>query len=286
MKKFIISALCTAVFFIGIGGLIEKATANFKSDARALELIRQARAALGGDAAINNVRAMTIIANTTETFAVEGVQRSEMGSMEINLELPNKFSKQLRIGSPDAVGGEFKKEVNVIVMRQPDGNAEWKTESGDTVNFGGKQNFVVKTDARANGEPTANGRKKVFVIKNDDNDSENVENRKVIINHDGAGAMGGSELFRTVFALLLTAPDGTDVSYTDGGASSVDGFACDVVVAQTAGNSFKLFLDQSSHLPRMISFQGLKPFVFKVKTADNGGAPEKDVKVFVQQNRR
>ena len=63
MKRFIISVLCVSVFFIGLGGLVEKTSANFKSDARALELIRLARIAVGGEANIKNVRSMTINGN-------------------------------------------------------------------------------------------------------------------------------------------------------------------------------------------------------------------------------
>lgn len=42
MKKFIFSILCVSVFFIGLGGLINQVGAKFKSDERALEIIKQA----------------------------------------------------------------------------------------------------------------------------------------------------------------------------------------------------------------------------------------------------
>jgi hypothetical protein len=69
MKKFIVSVLCAAIFFIGLGGLVEKAAAGFKSDERALAIIKQARAAIGGEANIANVRALTITAKATHNFA-------------------------------------------------------------------------------------------------------------------------------------------------------------------------------------------------------------------------
>ena len=56
MKRFIVSILCVTVFFIGLGGLVEKVAAGFKSDERALAIIKQARAAIGGEANIANAR--------------------------------------------------------------------------------------------------------------------------------------------------------------------------------------------------------------------------------------
>jgi hypothetical protein len=63
-------------------------------------------------------------------------------------------------------------------------------------------------------------------------------------------------------ALLLTAPEGLDVGYTYAGEESVDGNSCDVIAAEAAGSSFRLYLDKSSHLPRMMTFQGVKPMIF------------------------
>ena len=56
MKRFIFSILCVAVFFIGLGALVEKTGAKFKSDERALALIAKSRQAIGGDTAISSVR--------------------------------------------------------------------------------------------------------------------------------------------------------------------------------------------------------------------------------------
>ena len=60
--------LLVSTFFIGLGALVDRAGATLKSDAKALELIRLARVAIGGDANINNVRSMTIAGNSTHFF--------------------------------------------------------------------------------------------------------------------------------------------------------------------------------------------------------------------------
>ena len=51
MKRFVISILSIAVFFVGLGSLVEHVGAKFKSDEKALEIVRKARIAIGGDAA-------------------------------------------------------------------------------------------------------------------------------------------------------------------------------------------------------------------------------------------
>jgi hypothetical protein len=65
-----------------------------------------------------------------------------------------------------------------------------------------------------------------------------------------------NELLRTTLSLLLTAPEGLDVSYTFVGESDVDGTNCNVVNAEFAGSNVKLYLSKSSSLPVMVSYLG------------------------------
>ncbi|MDQ3087358.1 MAG: hypothetical protein M3Q78_02030, partial [Acidobacteriota bacterium] len=57
---------------------------------------------------------------------------------------------------------------------------------------------------------------------------------------------------------------------------NVDGYTVEIVEARTVGSNIKLYLDKTSNLPRMVSFQSHKPVIFKVATEDvktdaNGG---------------
>src|SRR6476660_3920791 len=83
MKRFILSTLAITFLFLGLGSLVERTGAKFKSDDKALELIAKARAALGGDAAIKNIQSMTIAGRTTKTFKVDGAERTDSGETEI-----------------------------------------------------------------------------------------------------------------------------------------------------------------------------------------------------------
>ena len=306
MKRFIVSVLCTSVFFIGLGSLIESTSAKFKSDEKALALIAQARQAIGGDANIKNVRGMTIVGNSTHNFEFEGVQRNEQGAMEINFEFPGKFNKSTRIGKPGAEG-EAQREVNVVIMQKDDGTVDFKSP-GD-----GKRVVIVK-DGNGNvlteNVKGAEGQRKI-IIKKDDGTTQEIkpgdakefiferksgdnvrewkteDGNRVIVDRDikfAAGIPRQNEMFRTTFALLLSAPEGTDASYTYAGEGSVDGFACDVIEVQSAGSSFKLYLDQSSHLPRMVSHMGMPTVrVFKLDREPAANAPREETKTFVRK---
>src|SRR3954454_1629756 len=99
MKRFITSILFVSVFFIGLGTLVEKAGAKFRSDEKALELIRAARAAIGGDNAISNVKSLSIVGKTSQAFKLNETEKTEQGETEIALQFPDKFSKMVKIGN-------------------------------------------------------------------------------------------------------------------------------------------------------------------------------------------
>ena len=292
MKRFIGSILCVSVFFIGLGGLVEKAAAGFKSDERALAIIKQARAAIGGDAGIANVRALTITGRATQNFTLGGATRSEQGDLEINMQLPNGFSKTMKFGDGVKGDGEVRKEVNVLV-RTIDGEAQMPDiTAGD-----GKRNVVIMR--KGEGEPlvvntdeaNADGEHKFFIRKGDGNPQEltTTDGKRIFVDKDlkfSTGAMRHNELFRTAFALLLTAPEGTDASYSFAGEADVDGSACNVIaITQTGVESFKLYLDKSTSLPRMMSYQAVKPLVFRFNKDDAKASGEKDNLTLVRRAR-
>jgi len=230
MKRFFISILCATVFFIGLGTMIEKTAATFKSDDKAVELIRKARQAIGGDSAINSVKSMTILGKTTKTFEVEGIARNEQGDLEINLELPNRLSKTLKIGADDGDGKRIvDKKVEVIVMKKGDGdNVKLKTEDGDNIKTDAVKRVIVKKDDGTE-EVVTEDVKPIIIRKStgDFTSSTSDDGKKIIINKNEKGGgehFRSNELFRTTLSLLLTAPAGLDVSYVYVGEGNVDGY--------------------------------------------------------------
>ncbi|MEO8041555.1 MAG: hypothetical protein ABI646_02995 [Acidobacteriota bacterium] len=296
MKRFIVSVLFVTVFCIGLGALVEKAGASFKSDEKAVALIKQARLAIGGEQSIADVRSMIIKGNTTLTLKVNGAARNEQGETEIAMQLPDKLSKMVKIGRQEGPGGEglLSEKHDVIIMR---GEGHGEAMGGGP---GVKKVIVTKTD-------DGNAEVEKIITDGDGKDAEftTSDGKKVIVRRAGGpeiekvivgpekgnrvvleeGAMGEhaehrqNELLRTTLSLLLTAPEGMDVTYTFVGENDVDGTTCNVVNADFAGSSVKLYLSKASSLPVMISYQGhAMPNVmfFRTKEPSSGVAPSSE----------
>jgi hypothetical protein len=268
MKKFTISILCVAVFFIGLGGLIQETGARFRSDGRSLELIRQAQTAIGGEIAVRSVRSLSINGNVTKTFDFDGATRVEQGELEINLQFPNQFAKMMKLGhngnATEGKTGELRKEVRVVVM-----NGEGKMPLRARVGASGEKGNVVIV-RKGDGEKVLSG----------DNIADD-KARRIITDENidvikNSGNHHQNEMFRTTLALLLNAAPETEFTYA--GEGDVDGGNCDIVEARSGNSTVKLFLDKTSHLPRMISYQGHKPMVFRVRKDD--AKTDSDVRVF------
>jgi hypothetical protein len=258
MKRFIVSILCVSIFFIGLGSLVESVGAKFKSDARALELLKQAQAAIGGDSAIRTVQSLTITGKATKTFEIEGVANSEQGDWELNMQLPDKLSKMMRVTIENQGGEKTESSDNKVftVTKKDGGNATWSTKDP-------KQDVVVVT--RGGGDKIGDK-----IVANEENTNGNV--KKEIIRDKMSGEYEKHkqmELFRTALSLLLTAPQGIEADYIYAGDGSVDGSSCDVIEARLGESSVKLFLDKQTHLPRMMSFMDHKPMMmFRIKKDD------------------
>jgi len=79
---------------------------------------------------------------------------------------------------------------------------------------------------------------------------------------------GGSrqnEMLRTTIALLMTAPEGIDVSYKFAGEGNVDGNPSNIIDVSSRGSSFKIYIDAASNLPQMISYKGYRNVFFMKK---------------------
>jgi len=267
MKRFIFSILCVSVFFIGLGGIAKQVGAGFKSDERALALIRQARIAIGGDANIAAVRSLTAKGNAVHTFNFDGTNTTQTGDYEINLALPNQFSKMMKLKLENISGDGTKQTINeqhkVVIIKKGDN----KVFNSDDKDAALKNKVVIVKNG--------NGEIETEDVRPANDGNNRVVKEMLVVKGDGENHQQ-NEMFRTMLALLLTAPPETDFTYA--GEGDVDGNACDIVEVRNGNSSVKLSLDKSSHLPRMMSYQGHKPMIFKIKKDEMKS--ETDTKVF------
>jgi hypothetical protein len=279
MKRFIVSMLCVSIFFIGLGGLVDSVGAKFKSDDRALELMRLARQAVGGEANIKTVASMTATGKATKTFDFEGAQRSEQGDWELNLQLPNKISKMMKVSIlKDGTGEKIESTEREIVSIDREIVVKERGE-GDRV-------IVREIDG-------ALPKEGAVIIRKGEGDKVlertpvNGDAKRVSVDENirtSLDKMQHNELFRTTLALLLTAPAEANVEYIYAGEGSVDGSSCNIIEARIGETSIKLFLDKSSNLPRMMSYMDVKPLMlFKVMKTDEKVEDLGDNKTFVRK---
>ena len=304
MKRFITTTLGLSVFFVGLGAIVEKTTASFRSDEKAMEIIKKARIAIGGEAAITGVKSLVIKGQTTNTLAIDGADRVEQGETEIALQFPDKMMKNVRIGKAGdaAAAGEDVKTFDVIinngeaapsngeakkfVIRKMDDSQIKEMEAGEAKVFvrkidGESGEFV--TDENATEVKTADGKKFTIVRKAGDGEPK-AEGGNVMIERlrspDHAPAHH-NELLRTALALLVTAPEGMDVSYSYAGDSVVDGTSVSAVVASFGGANYKLYFDSSSFLPVAMSYVGHPgPVIVKLRKEGGDSSAKADVVTF------
>lgn len=306
MKRFITTIAVASIFFAGLGAIVEKAGARFKSDQKALEIIAKARQAIGGEAAIAQVQSMVIVGRSTHTIKIGETERTEQGETEIALQFPDKLQKSIKIGNPSAAAGDAHviKERDVVVIRKGEG-AEFKIEgsdgefttadgkkifirnaepgTGEVVGPDGKA-FVLKKGEDGTAEFTTDDGKKVIVRtapggEFDWKAREGAENLRV----HRAGAVRNNEMLRIGLMLLVSEPQGIDVSYTFEGEGNVDGTQVNIVAATFAGSVYRLHIDKFTNLPVAIGYTG-GPMPHIVRF-NKGEAPAdgKDVVVFTRK---
>lgn len=296
MKKLITTILGLSVFFLSVGALVDKVGARFKSDEKALELIAKARQAIGGDAAISNIQSMHITGKTIQTFNVDGSTVTEQGDADIAMQLPNKFMKMVKLNhdGPGVPGeSQVRKNVELVVVGDA---AAAKGEmigvgEGNGIGAGVRKVIVRKQDGSTQEISSGNAK---LVVKHPDGDNvqwktENPNGKGDVMfvreARKGHETARQNELLRTTLGLLLTAPQGMDVSYSYAGEGNVNGTQCNIVEASLGGSIIKLYLSEDSDLPMMMSFVGSElPRIMHFRT--DGPPPpnsDKDTVIFTKK---
>jgi hypothetical protein len=294
MKRFLVSALCISVFFLGLGTLIEKVGARFKSDEKALDLIKAARTAIGGGDSIAGIQSLRIKGTTTNTFKIDGIERIESGETEIAMQMPDKLSKMVKIGRSegDETSDQMvnKRVETVIVRKDKDGNEIGGAGSGTGIGTKPEtKRVIVKKDGDAPAEFKTEDGQTVFLRKGDPDVRVKVENdvQTYRVNRDEMEShhrqAEHNELFRLALGLLLSPPAAMAVNYTFGGEVRAADKPCNLIIAETGGTSVKLYLDRDSNLPVMMAYtaEAMPMFVrFNKETPAPANGGDKNVIFF------
>ena len=189
--------------------------------ARALELIKQSRAAIGGEEKIASIQSLTLKGNFRRI-----VQEREFGGeREFNFLLPDKFMKSDTM----IISGSSE---SVTTYRALNGSLSWggggRGRSGGMIIIGG-----------GGAKPT----------------QEQLEKAEL-----EQALRFRAEYARYVLALLLSSPSGYGIEFTYVGEAVADDGRADVIDATGPENfAARLFLDKETHLPLMLTYRAPKP---------------------------
>ena len=306
-----------AFLFLGLGVMVDSIGAKFKSDEKALYLIKQARIAIGGDAALAEIKGLSIKGSSTHTFDIDGIAKTESGESEIVMQLSGILSRRVSIGDKqmEAVDGSF----------APTKGAVMTTTDKQVFEFTGKhiegaEAGRTKVVVRASGENGEAGSVPAKIIVRGEmvDDAGNVvkvvpvegkplETRNVIIvkkdgsdavytaTEDGKMTVDGkevkvrsaavakpnknNELARLALMLLLTPPKGMDIAYTFAGEGNIGGIDVNTIEADLGGSSFRLHLDRYTNVPVAINYTENAVISIIARKADNGEITTENVDV-------
>jgi hypothetical protein len=192
--------------------------------ARALEILKQARTAIGGEEKIGSIQSLTLKGKFRRVMQ----EREMSGEREFNFLLPDKFMKSDTL----IVSGSSTSFTN---YRALNGNESW---TGGGPGSNGGMMFL----SRDGSKPTKEQMEKI--------EREQAQRFR-------------DEYARYLLALLLTQPSGYGIEFNYAGEAVADDGRADVIDATGPENfAVRLFIDKESHLPLMLTYRAPKPRVF------------------------
>jgi hypothetical protein len=203
-------------------------------DAKVGEILAAAREALGGEAALNKVETLSVAATTRRVMG----DREMSGDVTVELLLPDKMRRTDSFGIP---GGPTMERVSVL-----NGGEVWD----DSTNRGGG-GFMMRMGGP--GGPGGPGGRELT-----DEDRQRMRDAQV-------RRMKG-EMTRFALGFLLR----TDATITYAGVAEAEDGKADVLeIKAEGGTPVKLFIDQETRLPLMLSYEGIMPRMMVAR----GGPP-------------
>lgn len=202
MKRFIFTIIGVSAFFVGVGAVAHKVKAVFKSDEKAVIILKRSQVAIGGENKIRTVKSLSVNGRVVSVFSIDGAEQTREGNLQIRLSLPDKFRQMEELRFPSDG------QTDPIMLKEK-GPAE-----------GREKDILEKIKA-------AEKEKEKF------------------------------DFLRTMFSLFFTTPDQENVTYQYRGDSDIDGQKADIVEASAQNKPIaKLYINQATNLPLMVSYRG------------------------------
>jgi hypothetical protein len=177
------------------------------------ELLGQARAALGGEAKLNEVKSLTIQGDMRRVTQ----NQDQSGTLSLDFLLPDKYK---RTETLNLIAG-----IEVTFVRAVNGEDVWMDSHSSASNA---QVMISRPDGNRQSGPQLQDLR--------------------------------AEFARYALALLLNPPPSLAAEFSYAGEAEVPGGRADALDIKGAGGfAMRLFLDQSTHRPLMMSYRGVVP---------------------------
>jgi hypothetical protein len=224
------------LFLLLIVSLIS-APAVFANDARAEEVLKQAREAIGGER-LQKIESLHINGQYRRALG----DRQMSGDREISISLPDKYL----VEDAMSFGGM---STSVLNTRALNGERAWSASSG------GGGNMIFRMGSGPGGAQLT------------PEQMEAAQRR-----------MYQAEFSRYLLAMILMPPQSLKVEFKYAGQSDVEDLPADVVdVTGPDKFSVRLFFDNKTHLPLLLSYRGPKPRIMTMTRQGGDRSPE-DIK--------
>lgn len=212
-------------------------------EARALELIKQSRTAIGREEKIASIQSLTLKGNFRRVVQ----EREFTGEREFNFLLPDKFMRSDTM----LIGGSSE---SITTYRALNGSQFW---SGGGPGGRGGGTFII---GGGGAKPTPQQLEKMELEQ---------------------ALRFRAEYARYVLALLLSSPPGYAIEFKYAGEAVADDGRADVI-DMTGPENFaaRLFLDKETHLPLMLTYRAPKPRTITsiMRSGDDKKKPEDHMK--------
>jgi len=214
------------------------ASAVLADASKAQEILKQARQAIGGEEQLQKIQSLEIKGQYRRVFG----ERQMGGEREISILLPNKYLVEDAMNA----GGMSTALINTRALN---GDKAWSGNSGG----GGGMIFRIAGPGGQQASP----------------EQMEAMQRRIY----------NAEFSRYLLAMILTPPPSLAVEYKYAGESDVEDTKADVIDVSGPDNfSVRVFFDQKSHLPLLLSYRGPKPRVMTMTRQAGGAAKPEDLK--------
>jgi hypothetical protein len=205
--------------------VVHLAASSPQVDAKVGEVLAAARAALGGDTALAKVQTLSVSGATRRMMG----EREIAGDVTIDFMLPDKMRRTDSFGIP---GGPTMERVSVL-----NGGEVWD----DSTNRGGG-GFMMRMGGGPGGPGGPGGRE---LTEEEKQRMRDMQTRRM-----------KAELARHELAFLMR----TNAAITYAGVAEAEDGKADVLeIKPDSGTPMKMFIDQATHLPLMLTYEAPLP---------------------------